>query len=87
MAGRTVQDAKRELIEKGKLCRRLFETSDGKAVLELLEARFNGGRSVRPAQGAPVDPYQLAINEGAREPMRWVRELMAFSLTKEGSDG
>lgn len=83
---RTVNDAKRELAEKAKLFRRVFETPDGQRVLEILEERFITGRPLRPAQGAPLDPIQAVYNEGAREPMRTIRELLVFSM-KEGSDG
>lgn len=58
--------------------RRLFRTSDGQVVLADLKARFlDGGRNLRPAEGAPLDPMQAVWNEGARAPVRWVVSLVA----------
>jgi hypothetical protein len=87
VAGRTIQQARQELFEQSKVFRRVFETEDGKAVLAILEARFGVGQAVRPSSGAAVDPYQLAINHGARQPMEWVRELLRFGMREEERHG
>ena len=52
---------------------RLFDTPDGEVVLKDLEAILTTQRSIRPAEGAPVDPHMLSINEGRRQAFEWIK--------------
>jgi hypothetical protein len=71
-----LEDRKQELKILREAYRRLFRTEDGKTVLADLGGRFQGDGKVRPADGAPIDPLQLAMNAGARIPIRWITSML-----------
>lgn len=56
-----------------------FTTADGLRVLLDLERRFFFGKTsiVRPASGAPIDPWESLLNEGSRLPVLHIKAQVA----------
>ncbi len=70
------EQRQRVLDEKARPILRALATEDGKTLLSALQHAARTMRtSIRPAPGAPVDPYQLARADGAQAV---IDELLAF---------
>jgi hypothetical protein len=55
---------------------RMFETVDGKTVLQDLEASFLYRAQINLHSAAPVDPYKMACMEGERQVVLRIREMI-----------
>ena len=71
MANKTVDDLVKEYTSQTDAMRRMFQTSDGQQTMAFLEELFCDRSSI--VQG---DPYQTHANEGAREVILTMKEII-----------
>jgi hypothetical protein len=75
--------ARKERVGRFLMFRRVFAGPEGQRVLELLEKLTHD--RVRPIEGGPIDPLQLAVIHGRREVVQFIRDQIAAG-EREGTD-